>query len=83
MSPLLFFITPAYISSPQRSEEEQKEHILCALVVHEADSTIERLVNCLAGDSVHSNHCFMARKLRDAIDAKKQHPECKHLLNSG
>jgi CHAD domain-containing protein len=66
----------AYISSPQQSDEDKKERVLCALVVQEEDA-VERLVECLAGDSAHSTHRYMARKLREALEKKRQHPECE------
>ena len=75
---ILCTITPAYIRSSQHSDEEKKDRVLCALVLQEADATLERLMVCLAEDSVHSNHCYMARKLREALDAKRQHPECEY-----
>ena len=73
---ILWYLSSAYISSPQRTDEERKEKILCALAIQDADVT-ERLVECLAGDSAYSNHRYMARKLREAIERKKQHPECE------
>jgi hypothetical protein len=63
-----------YISSPKQSDEEKKERILCALAVQDAD-VVERLVECLARDSVYSNHRYIARKLRDAMDMKRKHPD--------
>ena len=65
-----------YVSSPKQSDEEKKERILCALAVQDAD-VVERLTECLAKDSVYSNHRYMARKLREAIDMKRKHPDGK------
>lgn len=49
---------------------------MCALVMQEADA-MDRLVECLAADTVHSTHCYMARRLREALEKRRQHPECE------
>lgn len=69
-------ICTAYISSSKWSEEERKERVLSALVLQEADS-IERLVKCLAEDTTHSTHRYMARRLKEVLEKRKQQPECK------
>ena len=38
---------------------------------------MERLVECLAEDTVHSSHRYMARRLREALEKKKQYHECE------
>ena len=49
---------------------------------HESD-VVEKLVDCLAIDSVNASHCYMARKLREAMEKKKQYPDCELHKNYG
>lgn len=55
---------------------ERKERVLCALVLQEGDA-IDRLVKCLAEDTTQSTHRYMARRLREALEKKRQQPECE------
>ena len=66
----------AYIGSAQRSDEEKKERLLSALAVQETDS-MERLVECLVEEKTHSGHRHLARRLREALEKKRQHPDGK------
>lgn len=50
--------------------------MLCALVLQESDA-IDRLVKCLAEDTTQSTHRYMARRLREALEKKRQQPECE------
>ena len=65
-----------YIGSAQRSDEEKKERLLSALAVQETDS-MERLVECLVEEKTHSGHRHLARRLREALEKKRQHPDGK------
>ena len=67
-----------YIRSPHRSDEERKDRILSAILLQEGDS-IDRLVDCLLQETSHSGHKYLARRLREAVEKKQQHPdsECK------
>ena len=63
-----------YIESPHRSDGDRKDRILSAILLQEGDS-VDRLIDCLSVEKSHSGHKYLARRLREAVEKKKQHPD--------
>lgn len=66
-----------FINSPKTSDELRKQRILTALAVQDGD-IVDRLVDCLSNDMVYSNHRYIARRLREAMDKKRRHPDSEY-----
>ena len=40
---------------------------------------MDRLIDCLSVEKSHSGHKYLARRLREAVEKKKQHPDSEWL----
>ena len=68
-----------YIQSPNRSEKERRQRILNA-APFSGPGAFERFIECLGRETKHSGHAYLARRMGEALDRKKENPFSEFLV---
>ena len=68
-----------YIMNPLRTEDERRQRIVTRSPIRDPEA-FDRFVKCLAEEPEHTGHKYLTRRLREAIERKRQHPFSKFPL---
>ena len=65
-----------YICNPRRTENERRRRIIISAPCRDPDA-FDRFVECLSVEHSHSGHAYLARRMREAIEKKRENPFSK------
>ena len=66
-----------YIYNPNNTERDKIKRILHTVPFRDTSDAFEKFVKCFEADGDHEAHTYLARRLREAMEMKRQAPFSK------